>query len=121
MRAPHRWKYESDSHDRRCYCLRAVLGLRRWHLRFCLKWMERARIAIPRRNQSPFRGLFPPIEALVGPHVSPVSVPPAVGDTLFIEIAMNRGQSRGSIEIEDHIGIAQEHRLATQHAVVFAA
>src|SRR5882724_10846002 len=113
MRAPHRWKYESDFHQKRSDRQKAVLTLG-------FNGMESAGIVLPSGKQSSFCSLFTALEALIGPHVSPVPVPPAVGDTEFIEIAMNRGQSRGSIEIEDHVGVAQEHRLATEHAVVFA-
>src|SRR6267143_5641034 len=71
-------------------------------------------------GQGSIGGLFPALEALIRPHVSPVSVPPTIGDTELIKIAMDGGESRGTIAVEDHVGVAKQHRLATQHAVVFA-
>src|SRR5258708_39021599 len=78
------------------------------------------RISNAKCGQCSLGGTFPANEALIGPHVSPVSVPPAIGDADFIEITMDRRKSRGTIEVEDHVGVAKEHRLAAQYAVGFA-
>ena len=61
-------------------------------------------------------GLFSANEALVRPHVAPVSVASAVGDPDFVEIAVDGLKSIRALKVEDDVGVLQQHRLSGKDA-----
>src|SRR5262249_61516531 len=69
-------------------------------------------------RHGPFRGLLSALEALVRPHVAPVSVAPAVGDSQIIEVAVDGLEGAGPLQVEDYICIFQQPRTA-EHNLIF--
>lgn len=71
-------------------------------------------------GQSRFRGPLPALEALICPQVAPISIASAIVDTEIVEIAVDRFQSSRAVEVEDDIGITEQHCFPAQDAVVLA-
>src|SRR5262249_60407 len=71
-------------------------------------------------GQSRFRGPLPALEALICPQVAPISIASAIVDTEIVEIAVDRFQSSRAVEVEDDIGIREQHCFPAQDAVVLA-
>ena len=69
---------------------------------------------------SPFGGELSALEALIRPQVSPVSIAPAIGDTEIIEIAVNSLECSRTVEVEDDVGVWEQHRASAQETVVLA-
>jgi hypothetical protein len=58
-----------------------------------LRWPGNGPDASANRRENPFRSLLPALETLVSPHVTPVSVAPAIADTDFVQVAVDVRQS----------------------------
>src|SRR5262249_12604638 len=69
-------------------------------------------------RHGPFRGLLSALEALVRPHVAPVSVAPAVGNSQIFEVAVDGLEGAGPLQVEDYICIFQQPRTA-EHNLIF--
>src|SRR5262249_11512703 len=69
-------------------------------------------------RHGPFRGLLSALQALVRPHVAPVSVATAVGNSQIIEVAVDGLEGAGPLQVEDYICIFQQPRTA-EHNLIF--
>src|SRR5262249_7435051 len=73
-----------------------------------------------RSGQNTLRRFFPADEAFVGPHVAPISVTSAIGDSELVQVAVNRLERLCALQIEDDIRVAKLHRLSAQNLVVLS-
>src|SRR5712675_2724134 len=71
------------------------------------------------RCQHFLRSQFSTFETLVRPEVSPVAIAPTVCDADLIEVPMNDAERLLTIQVEDDIGVGEQHRLAIHDLVVF--
>src|SRR6266446_2109917 len=71
-------------------------------------------------GKSLIRGQLPALKALVCPHIPPISIASAVGDTEIVKIAVDRLKGSRAIEVENDIGVGEQHRLAAQDTVILA-
>src|SRR5215813_3367766 len=71
-----------------------------------------------RKCQSFLRSLLTAFEAFVGPHVGPLTVPTAIGNSKFIQVAVYSFEGSRPIEIKNHVCKWDQHRFLAKYLVV---
>src|SRR5579862_7371752 len=57
------------------------------------------------------RRQFSALEALIGPHVSPVAVASTVGNTQVVKIAVDDAECSGTLQIKNNVRVRQKESL----------